>query len=478
MLIDWRRWKKLIRYSLFGMMGLVALLALMHAIENWRGKRAWEQWKAQRLAFGDSFDSPIPPAVSDADNFAAAPRVAAACLPSKGTPMLGDFSFGKEELKLASWREGQREDLGAWAASLKASDIPTALAPIAKALEELSEASRRPACRMPVNYAAGEIPSLLGFRAVGRALRLRALASLRAGKPETAREDTLTILRIARHASSDSTFLGGLLQMALVELAMQPIWEGLVDHTWRESDLILLQEELGKQDVLSTLSKAFHNERLYHSDKNKPSLGGLVERSSWEGAKGLTAAIWTPSIPQTFAFWAFIPKGWVYQNMLYLDRLWAEQIEPCTDPKQHRYFPGRIEPAGKALDAFVVKGSRRPYQFLAGIMIPALLKQHTQAASRQVALDEAQVACALERFRLARKAYPENLGELIQVGLIKEVPVDVPAGGPLHYTPIGRDGYVLYSVGSNGKDEGGRVATRRDDFSTGDWAWGIPGQVH
>lgn len=69
------------------------------------------------------------------------------------------------------------------------------------------------------------------------------------------------------------------------------------------------------------------------------------------------------------------------------------------------------------------------------------------------------VMVALERFRLAKGKYPENLAELSPTYL-KVVPADPGSGQPLVYRQInppdaqGR-GYLLYSVGADGKDDGG-----------------------
>ena len=52
-------------------------------------------------------------------------------------------------------------------------------------------------------------------------------------------------------------------------------------------------------------------------------------------------------------------------------------------------------------------------------------------------------------------SYPARLNDL-RPAYLKEVPKNVFAGdADLHYSRKG-DGYLLYSVGENGKDDGGR----------------------
>jgi hypothetical protein len=96
----------------------------------------------------------------------------------------------------------------------------------------------------------------------------------------------------------------------------------------------------------------------------------------------------------------------------------------------------------------------------------------------QTAVDAVQVACALERHRLATGALPDTLGSLTP-RLLARVPTDVVGGKPLIYRPDAKGGYILYSVGWNGLDDGGtrawaRGTTPREDAQAGDWVWTMP----
>jgi len=73
------------------------------------------------------------------------------------------------------------------------------------------------------------------------------------------------------------------------------------------------------------------------------------------------------------------------------------------------------------------------------------------------------VAFALALYQRDHGRYPAKLDELAPKYLTK-VPDDVFAAKPLIYRPAEK-GYLLYSVGDNGKDEGGRW---RDDDPPGD----------
>src|SRR5260370_26416035 len=64
------------------------------------------------------------------------------------------------------------------------------------------------------------------------------------------------------------------------------------------------------------------------------------------------------------------------------------------------------------------------------------------------------IAFALARYKLDHQRYPTELAALARKYLAK-IPPDLFSGKPLIYRPEAK-GYLLYSVGPNGKDEDGR----------------------
>ena len=68
--------------------------------------------------------------------------------------------------------------------------------------------------------------------------------------------------------------------------------------------------------------------------------------------------------------------------------------------------------------------------------------------------DLAQLAFALAAYRAEHGEYPVDLAALAP-SYLPAVPDDTFAAGPFHYRRDG-EGYLLYSVGPNSKDNGGR----------------------
>jgi hypothetical protein len=61
---------------------------------------------------------------------------------------------------------------------------------------------------------------------------------------------------------------------------------------------------------------------------------------------------------------------------------------------------------------------------------------------------------ALKHYHLKHENYPDNLSKLTPE-LLASIPLDPVDGKPLHYRKNTDGTFVLYSVGANGKDDGG-----------------------
>ena len=113
-------------------------------------------------------------------------------------------------------------------------------------LQEITEASRRPYCRFPIRYEdcfAALLPHLNYMFALVRAYRLRALVELSAGQSDAALADVQTILRVADKLNGEPILISFLVRVAMLDIATQPIWEGLAAHRWNESQLAALQAQ-------------------------------------------------------------------------------------------------------------------------------------------------------------------------------------------------------------------------------------------
>jgi hypothetical protein len=86
----------------------------------------------------------------------------------------------------------------------------------------------------------------------------------------------------------------------------------------------------------------------------------------------------------------------------------------------------------------------------------------------------AATACALELARRAGGKYPDSL-EALAPGYLSRIPVDPTSGKTFRYLVEPDGAYLLYSVGFDRKDGGGKVKREKDrDHEDPDWPWLAP----
>ena len=459
-----------VRRTLLGFGGLLLLLVLFHLVENWRGSRAWKAWQKEQEAAGFNFDpaSYAPPLIPDDENFAAAPRVAAAIHGTGNLVKLTkELPYGPN---MRGWQEGRAADLEVFRAVFKDGDLNKGLEENRVNLDDIEKAAARPGCRVAFDYAhfpEAEFPRLVGFRATARLIQLRALVALREGRQDAAFRDVTTLLRLANHFGKQPILLCQLLGMAVAGITLQPIWEGMETHAWTEAQLASLQRMLAKEDFLGSLNHALS----FESSGMSARMVKLAERAPWAWAPAPDVYSYSDGpVPHNRATTLIrqlaLPWGWILQGAVRGQRAFKETVSDPLDVASHRIDPRRQDAALKAHS----KRGRGPYSIFVAEAAPAIAAQNIRAARLQAILANASVACDLERYHRTKGNYPERLADL---GVV--IPADVIGGQPLHYRRTAEGGYVLYSVGWNGADDGGRVGQGENAIQEGDWVWMIHG---
>jgi hypothetical protein len=219
----------------------------------------------------------------------------------------------------------------------------------------------------------------------------------------------------------------------------------LARHQWSEAELVELQSLIQSIDLLADYDRVIRGERAGSNALMSNMLSGHR-----------------------------LMTGLLYQNQLCINRLYQLRFLPLIDSRLHRVYP---KLSNQLTNAPEIR-KRTPYNALARLLLPAVEKNAMKTAQEQTVLDQAGVACALERYRLANGGYPENLQSL-SPQLIKKIPTDVINGESLHYHRTDDGQCVLYSVGWNEKDDGGTVAWTDSkppsvNLDKGDWVWKYP----
>jgi hypothetical protein len=513
-----------IRRALIVLAWAVTIIGLLYGEESWRGRRAWNQYREAAEARGVSLDfkSYIPKPVPDDQNFAATPFLKS-IIQSNSVSLPDDLYAHAAntivETNLAKDR-GRRHftDLAAWqlaSAALQRGELverehypshirfetdkadPAAraaaapavlegLKPDAPVFAELRAAGTREYSRYPLAYDlenpwAIKLPHLAGIRMVCDRLKLEACAELAAGQSGQALADVKLMLLLADSVKSEPFLISFLVRLGCVQMAIQPVWEGLAEHRWSDAQLQELQARFLSYDFLADIEPALKCERAVGvqlvSVARKMGLGDIAELS-----EGLQQSYAPDDELPLYLIGRVIPSGWYYLEKLNYSKLFDAQMDGIVDVAAKRVSPHKAAINAEELERQIYGGwgmvaskAILCHRVIAKWLLPGLNGIHFRAATAKTAADEAALACALERYRLANGQFPETL-EALPPRFISRAPNDVITGQPYKYRRAADGQFILYSVGWNEKDDGGAPGKGLFDKAQGDWVWSYPAQ--
>lgn len=503
-LLRWASSRRGLRFLLFLLAWIVTVIALFYAVENWRGGRAWTQCRQELERRGEpvEFARFIPPPAPDAENFAAIPEVrswfesagdspgkgrwndaynrAAGMIPHsrgtyKGPRVPTDLSGWLKALDLADRGEKDAEiELGQYSAAARAQAAPGVLRHLethAAFFKALRAAGQRPRSVYPLNYQAANpwtilLPHLANLREAALRLQLQASAELAAGQTDAALADVELILALADSLREERLLISYLVRLAVTQSALQVVWEGLLEHRWERSNLERLEAEFTRRNLMPE-PEVFWAERA----------GGLagIEFIQTHGDFSLINGGGDSAGPLASFVLRLVPRGWYgFEKRNYVT-LFDQALGSGWDRAAQRVDPATVDENQRALESALsmsplAKVAR--HRVAASVLLPALGKVILRGAVAQTLCQQAVVACAIERFRLQNGRWPHDLGEL-SPALLPRLPHDLITGQPMIYVPEEPDGYRLYSVGWNRKDDGGTPTHPVPTSDSPDWVWQI-----
>jgi hypothetical protein len=507
------RWRILKRLLLVGG-GVVALIALFYAEEDWRGWHTWNQFKHQWEAKGEQFNlaSVLPAPVPEDQNFALTPVVFTSygqiltregkLIPAEKrdehfvvrmrmpisldnqvpTNCAGDRVKGALT-RLDCW-QGYYRNVAARSNAFPvpaqpgspATDVLLALSKYDGVIEELRAACRLAHSRYPINYDSESpfmihLPHLAPLKSCAQVLQLRCLADLQAGQPKKALDDVRLVLQLADKVRTEPLLISHLVRVAMVQIMLQPIWEGLAEHRWPDAQLAALEAELAKLDFLAAWRLSMRGELAAQADEAEYLRRNPDRLEELEGLSKLFGGQNDVRLPRGVVA-RLIPGGWFYQNQYRCARMLEEYCVPLADAKLGTFSPNLVRRGEAALAA----ESASLFNVYERLVLPSLGKAAARFAYGQASVNLARTAIALERYRLAHGAYSESLDALAPQ-FITQVPHDVIGGEALKYRREPNGLFVLYSIGWNEKDDGGVAVFDKDgalDIQSGDWIWRYP----
>lgn len=339
-----------------------------------------------------------------------------------------------------------------------AEDVLQAIGVFAEDMTELTRAAReRPLCRFDIKYEAtlfATVPHLLVLRHFSECYALRAVARLAAGDREGAFSDTEMLFFLADCLAGEPMLLSQLVRISLLKMALQPTWEGLAGRKWTAQQLAKLEKHLGGIDLLADCRRSLLSER----DQLNQCLETLLKLQD----SGKEA-------PQFFGDLKDKPHWFLGRNRVRINEIYMKFSRHLIDSEARTI---NLEVAAEQT-RYLEENKLKTDHLIASIAAIGLEPVARGFGDGQSIVDLARIACLLELHKLEDGSYPEKLA-----GLAGQLPTDPYSGKAYLYSRLPdaekAGGYQLYGIGSNLKDDGGRIVLNEAGWvedEEGDIVW-------
>lgn len=485
---------------------------------DYRGKQAWRETQQQFAREGETLDfrALLPAAIPDDQNFCAIPllrNIAANEDDKSAVGAEGRINRAKltrlfetsVTLKSARARPGLAkgigEDFGKTAAAMRtegnwpmpessgdwARDVNVGLSHWDSGIAELAVGLDRPGAQWTPAFSAKElkrpyvlieIPHLVVILKLQQGLSFRAAAAGVAGDLPKALQSLRISKRLALACLDEPLLINALIAQAIESLSIHAVWEicrarhGVMED-W--AHLEGLNSEYGlKQLMLRThrgeLAASADTALSLREYRNGIMLQHCLPWSAPLAVIGSSASRLDRGLAKVLL--VAPPGSFEGTAANFVDGSVRHFVRPLRDAD----WPDFIN-SERALRECMESGCR-PWSLTnlssGGSYLP-FVNSMTHTVYTQVIMDQATVACALERIWLVRGSYPDSL-EGLTLANGQPLPLDASTGQPMHYRRTEDGRYVLWANGPDGEDNNAFRGTNTSSPAQidylGDWVWG------
>lgn len=307
-------------------------------------------------------------------------------------------------------------------------------------LERIRQATQMPGAEFAPNFgASAPFQTLSAIRDAARLLSEAAILKLHEGKTSAAVQDVVALLRIIRMLERQPHYYGQSPALSLTCTAQGATWEILQASGLDGAKLASLQnawQELNPREKIKPLLQTARAmaEREFSNIGEAGGRPQLIYFGIWE-----------------LAFRDYDERATLtdYQNLL----------DQAPGPE------GNWQPFLKTADRIQKTNAGTFSRYYSNSTTPLSRGYFANVSARETIRALAIAAIALRRYQLDhREEIPSSLAELCPQYLSEE-PLDPMDGKPLRYLPKEDRTYRLYSVGTDGVDDGGDASsTTPGDF--------------
>ncbi|MGA9453772.1 MAG: hypothetical protein WBW41_20785 [Verrucomicrobiia bacterium] len=490
---------------------VLAVAVLIPVIHHYQLRAATEAYIAELKAKGEPMDLAqiIPPPVPAEQNSAETFRKAAALIDADDSLSYSNYVYGMEMVApgkaMVRWRQPDVRDsegTNSW------ESVEEAVSQNAQSFALLQQIIAKPEFDFQINYNQGVADLnftnfyLAESKRAAQRLGTAALCDLHQGNTASTVTNLQTMLAIVKAMRNKRLVISELVRIAIANIALTVNWEALQSTNMTDEQLTELQQDWASLDFILNGENTLAMERVigeitlakwrssslelqhYYFDLGKRAREAM-------GLPDENGTFWDQTRMTTKTFmWHY---WWSYPDELRALRGYEVLLGTVRFAETNHSFQTALNDQESQLAAL---GIDKLDDEFSTSFDPEKIDMHSTLSQSIVALsgtvrrvmtaetakEVVITAIALKRCQLKHENYPLDLNSLVPE-FLRTIPLDPVDGQPLRYRRNADGTFLLYSVGENGKDDGGDPSLEEGVQSSSfywqnphalDWVWPQP----
>jgi len=336
-------------------------------------------------------------------------------------------------------------------------------------LAALRSACDAPVFDFPLRYQDGIkmlFPHLPSAKRLAQTLAADALLQLHDGHPDAALADVRGGVQFVARWNREPLLITQLVRIAIGSSMANSTWELLQFRGWTDADLAALQGAWQELDLSAIADRTFDMEQAWGQE----AAHNLLTRADHDAMQVAMGGNPSPTFSEILnsclddpragfdEAWDRYPRWWAFRlwrcHQLELVNLQQTQAarEACRAAAASGAWFGPTDQAKQVIAGLEATVPRLPaYVFSGDSSYGSVLSKFAAFQSQRSLV---LAAIALERYRLKHGQYPEHSAQLTPE-FLAAVPRDDMDGQPLRYRRNADGTFTLYSIGEDGRDDGG-----------------------
>lgn len=310
-------------------------------------------------------------------------------------------------------------------------------------MQRVISAMEKPRFKFPVDFEKGMgalLPHLSLIKYDARRFALQSVVAVDRGDTSGAIEAAEHTAGVGQLLEEEPLLISQLVRVACLAICLENVGHIVNRAQLKDEDLVRLQQLVESMPRTNTLQQALVGERAT----------GYSIFSSREGGAQLAEVTQGETSAQNYRLGLMLLAVTGLKGPD--QRLYLETMERAIA------IAGKEEPTPAIeleplFNTVAARCQKFPPKIITGLSLPALGRAGSRMAKLEAMQRAALLAIAVERYRLAKGELPVLLNDLVPT-YVPRVYADPFDGQPLRFSPM-RNGYVIYSIGEDFKDNSG-----------------------